>query len=76
MSAKIYSYEDHQTGKFYVKVNFNGRWEPFESVMDCQKWLRLMKESSRGEIEKIEVILREIFIGLKSQTAYETEFAM
>ena len=76
MAAKITSTEDRKNGFFHVRVEIGKRMESFESMMDAQKWLRLLKDSSRGEIDQIEVTLREIYISAKTQMAYTTCFAM
>lgn len=73
MSAYIHSVEDHKNGEFRVDVNLEGRRERFGSMMDAQKWLRLMKSS--GDITQIYVTLKEVIITAKQQIAYESCFA-
>ena len=76
MSATINAIEDHVGGKFTVNVRIDSKYREFESVVDARKWLELMKSSSRGMIEEIEITLREIFISAKQQYSYETIYAI
>lgn len=76
MSVEIISEDNRKLGRFKVSVNMSGRWEYFDSMVDAQKWLKLMKESSHGKIEKFFIKLCEAFISPKNQTAYTTYYVM
>lgn len=73
MSANIVSIENHKIGEFRVDVNLEGRRERFASMMDAQKWLKLMRDSA--EVDRILVSLKEIVITAKHQISYESSFA-
>lgn len=73
MSANIVSIENHKIGEFRVDVNLEGRRERFASMMDAQKWLKLMKDSA--DVDRILVSLTEIVITAKKQLSYKSNFA-
>lgn len=73
MSASVVSIENHKIGEFRVDVNLEGRRERFASMMDAQKWLKLMRDSA--EVDRILISLKEIVITAKHQIAYESSFA-
>lgn len=74
MATYITSLENHKDGSFRVEVRLGHRYERFVSMMDAQKWLKLMKET--GNIGQLLVTLKEIVITAKQQIAYESCYAM
>ena len=74
MSARIVTKEDHVKGKFTVDAFIDGRKEPFPSVEDAKKWLRLMKIS--GCINELIVTCVDCFVSAKKQFAYDSYFVM
>lgn len=73
MSAFVNNTVDHKKGEYVVRCKFGSRIETFPSMMDCQKWLTLMKKS--GKIESIMIHLHDVLVTAKYQTAYDTSFA-
>jgi len=73
MSVSIRSIEDHKSGSFSVSVNMSGLWRKFESMMDAQKWLRLMRS---GTDEQFYIDLREVVIMPRKELVYESSYVM
>lgn len=74
MPAQIMEIENRRNGEFYVDVNLAGKRARFENLADATKWLKLMKDS--GDLDRIEVLLRQIIIYAKKEWKYETYYAM
>ena len=68
MSCTIRTVENHKEGEFHVDVKLAHMNRRFESMMDAQKWIELMKKS--GDIESIYVTIRDIIITAKQQLLY------
>ena len=73
MATYIVSREDHREGTFTVDVKLGHLRERFSSMVDARKWMDLMKKS--GQIDTLQVYVKEVIIGLKQQIAYETMYA-
>lgn len=74
MSAEIYQIENYRNGDFYTTVTLAGKRMKFENLADATKWLKLMKDT--GDIERIEVFLRQIIVYAKKELKYESCYAM
>lgn len=74
MSARIVTEENHVKGKFTVDAYVGTRKEPFSSVEDAKKWLRLMKLS--GCIDELIVTCIDRFVSAKKWMTYESYFVM
>jgi len=74
MPAQIMEIENRRNGEFYVDVSLAGKRARFENLADATKWLKLMKDS--GDLDRIEVLLRQIIIYAKKEWKYETYYAM
>lgn len=73
MCIRIRSVEDHKTGSFSVNVDMSGVWRKFESMMDAQKWIKLMRS---GTDEQFHIDLREVVIMPRKELVYESSYTM
>ena len=73
MATYITATENHRNGTYQVDVNLAGRRERFESMMDAQKWLTLMKVT--GGIEQLQIHLKDILIMLRKEMVYESTYS-
>lgn len=73
MCVKISSIEDHRSGCFSVNVDMSGVWRKFESMMDAQKWIKLMRS---GTDEQFHIDLREVVIMPRKELVYESSYVM
>ena len=72
MRVGIRSVENHKEGKYQVTVDLQGIWERFESMMDAQKWLDLMRKT--GADEPFNISLREVVIMPRKELVYESSY--
>ena len=73
MSAQVIE-TTQKNGEVYVSVTLGSKRARFECLADATKWLRLMKLT--GDIERIEVLLRQIVLMRQREYKYESCFVM
>lgn len=73
MAVFVTETDNRNRGEYRIEVRMGNRFERFESLMDVNKWLDLMKKS--GGIDELLVTLRQIVLTARKEWKTESCYA-